>query len=173
MKRIALLRHGKSNWAETESRDFDRTLADRGRRASLLMGQEIKRRDLSFDLVLASPARRVVETLEHVASGYEAELAVSFEANIYTASASELLKTLQALDERTGSVLLVGHNPALQELTLLLTDNGDPLRTAVEQKFPTAGLALLEAPVDRWKALRTGVAIMKAMIKPREIVSDL
>ena len=119
MKKLSLLRHAKSGWDDPVARDFDRPLNPRGRRAARAVGERMKAEGLAFDLVLASPARRVVETLEEVEAGF-GPLHAGYEQRIYLASTETLLDIVHDAGDGAGSLLLIGHNPGFERLTLLL-----------------------------------------------------
>jgi phosphohistidine phosphatase len=170
MKRLTLLRHAKSSWDDPQQRDFDRPLNARGRRAAVTMGTWMRDRELTFDLVLASPAVRVVETLAGVTKGLGRELDVRFEGAIYAASLGALLDLIGQVDDRIGEVLLVGHNPGLQELLLHLThDASAGLRAKAAAKYPTAALAVIGLPVAEWLAIRPGEALLETFVTPRDL----
>ena len=117
MKRLTLLRHAKSERDSPTGADFDRTLNDRGRADAGRMGQKMRDLDLTFDLVLASPAQRVVETMEGVAG-----LSPQYDRRIYEASTESLLDIVRSTDDQVGSLLLVGHNPGFEQIAARLTD---------------------------------------------------
>lgn len=169
MKRLALLRHAKSSWDDPALADFDRPLNAREVGAAAAIGAEMCRRELAFDLVLASPARRVVETLEHLERGRGEALEPRFEQRIYQATAAGLLDLVQGVDESVRRLLLVRHNPGLQELAAMLASTDDPKRGLVGRAFPTAALALLELPVERWEEVRPGTAHIADFVRPREL----
>lgn len=164
-----MLRHAKSSWDDPAAADFDRPLNRRGMEAAQLMGAELRRRGLAFDLVLASPARRVAQTIEHVEVGLGESLDARFDERIYGASAAALLAIVRDVDESAGRLLLVGHNPGLQELAIMLAGAGEPLRESLAGKYPTAALALLELPVARWEEVRPGTAQIADFLRPREL----
>ena len=172
MKTLSLLRHGKSSWDDESLRDFDRPLSKRGRTASELIGAEMKRRGLAFDLVLASPAERVRQTITYVTRGYGQPLRPRFVAEIYPASCEMLCAILHSVGSDVRRVLMVGHNPALQQLACLLANrsDGQPLHS-VEVAFPTAALALLELPDIGWDKLEAGVARLIAFCEPQRLAA--
>ncbi len=172
MKSLSLLRHGKSSWDDESLGDFDRPLSKRGRTASELIGLEMKRRGLVFDLVLASPAERVRQTITHVTRGYGQALRPRFVAEIYPASCEMLCAILRSVGSGVRRVLMVGHNPALQQLACLLANrcDGQPLHN-VEAAFPTAALALLQMPDIGWDRLEAGVAQLIAFCEPRRLAA--
>lgn len=173
MKTLTLLRHAKSGWDDLVSRDFDRPLNPRGRRAARAVGQEMKAQGLAFDLVLASPAQRVIETLEEVSAGYGA-IGPEFDQRLYLASAATLMEIVRATPDPVGRLLLVGHNPGLEELALCLSrrDEGG-LRGEVEVKYPTGTVAQIELPAERWGEVKEGVGRMVRFIRPRDLDPEL
>lgn len=170
MKRLFVLRHAKSSWASPELRDFDRPLNQRGRTAARLIGREMRARSLRPELVLASPARRVTETLDGLAKGLGATLQIHWDDRIYGASVAELAGLVREADDSTTNLLLVGHNPGLQRLILDLSNDDDgPLRHEVSAKFPTAALAEIEVDAKSWKDVGLGRGRLVGLIRPRDL----
>jgi len=172
MKTLTLLRHAKSGWDDPVARDFDRPLNPKGQRAAAMMGRHMKSLGLQFDHVVASPAVRVMETLDHVGRGYGSDLAPEWDKRVYLASCATLLDLVHDLPAGIDRVLLVGHNPGLEELTLALAADGGPLRAEVEAKFPTASLAELMLG-DSWSATRAGTATLNRFVRPRDLDPSL
>lgn len=169
MRRVSLLRHAKSSWDDSVSRDFDRPLNARGRRAALAMGRYLRDEHLAFDSVLASPAVRVVETLAGVEEGLGASLGAVQDQRIYMASAATLLDLVQTAAD-VPHLLLVGHNPGLEDLVLITTpDDGSPLRRDVEAKYPTAALATIAFPVSRLALVQEGQGMLERFVRPRDL----
>lgn len=171
MKTLTLLRHAKSGWDDPVARDFDRPLNAKGARAAETMGRHLRRVGLSFDLVVASPAVRVRETLDHFASGLGETLAPEWDRTLYLASEATLLDAVRALPDSADCVLLVGHNPGLEELALLLAGGG-ALREEVAAKFPTATVAVLEIG-EHWDDARAGTATLARFVRPRDVDPSL
>lgn len=169
MKRLALLRHAKSSWADAALDDSDRPLTRRGSKAAEAMGAEIGRRGLTFDAVRVSPARRARETFERLQAGLGHSLDALFDAHIYAASVSALLKIVMEFADDADSALLIGHNPGFQSLAAMLAKPGDPARARIESHYPTAALALIDLPASRWSEVRPGIGTVTAWIKPREL----
>ena len=170
MKTLALLRHAKSSWDAPGLDDFDRPLNKRGREAARLVGRELGRRKMRFDLVLASPAVRVRETLDEMADGYGAPLAISFERQIYLAEPDRLLDLVQDLPDEIESPLLVGHNPGLHRLALQLsTGDGKGFRGRIAGNYPTGALAQIELPAKSWKEAGGNPGTISSLIFPREL----
>jgi phosphohistidine phosphatase len=174
MKTLTLLRHAKSGWDDPVARDFDRPLNPKGQRAAAMVGRHMKSLGLAFDHVVASPAVRVVETLDQVSHGYGSDLAPAWDQRIYLASAATLLDVVHDLPAGAGHVLLAGHNPGLEELVLLLVpDDGAALRDEVEVKFPTATLAEMTFAADHWGDVRAGAAMLTRFVRPRDLDPSL
>jgi phosphohistidine phosphatase len=172
MKILTLLRHAKSAWDDPVARDFDRPLNARGRRAAQTIGREMRAQGLVFDQVIASPAVRVVETLRDVEQGYGRGLEPSFDKRIYLASTDLLLEVIHGASEEAERLLIVGHNPGLEKLALLLT-NGGELRAEIAVKYPTATLAQIEVPVERWSDIAEGGGTISRFIRPRDLDPEL
>ena len=156
MKTLTLLRHAKSERDSTDG-DFERSLNKRGRTDADRMGQEIRHLGLHFDLVLASPARRVVETVEGVG-----RLAPQFDERIYNASVGQLLDIVRSTDDKIGGLMLVGHNPGFERLAARLTDN------KVED-FPTAALVEIELPIEHWRDVADRSGRLIRFVKPKDL----
>lgn len=172
MKTLTLLRHAKSGWDDPVARDFDRPLNPKGQRAAMAMGKNLRALGLAFDHVAASPAVRVVETLEQVACGYGGDFAPAWDPRLYLASVPMLLDLVHAFPEGAESALIVGHNPGLEELVLDLVAES-ALRDRVEIKFPTASLAEMRFDVDRWDAVEPGSGELLRFIRPRDLDPSL
>ena len=170
MKTLTLLRHAKSGWDDAVQRDFDRPLNPKGRRAAALVGRHLKREGFGFDQVVASPALRVQQTLDEVASGYGRTIVPAWDRRIYLASAATLLDVVRDLPDEAPTALLVGHNPGLEDLVLLLVPDAAPgLRDAVEEKYPTASVAELHLPIDHWRDVAEGGARLNRFVRPRDL----
>jgi phosphohistidine phosphatase len=170
MKTLTLLRHAKSGWDDAVQRDFDRPLNAKGRRAAQAVGRHMRREGLGFDAVIASPALRVEQTLDEVRAGYGGELTPAWDRRVYLASASTLLDLVREADDAHATLLLVGHNPGLEDLVLLLVpDAARGLRGEVEEKYPTASLAELSLPIDRWADAAAGGATLTRFVRPRDL----
>ncbi|MCA1198685.1 histidine phosphatase family protein [Sphingomonas sp. R647] len=171
MKTLTVLRHAKSSWDDAVARDFDRPLNARGQRAAVTVGRHMRSEGLAFDHVVASPAVRIVETVEQVETGYGSALAPEWDRRIYLASASTLLDVVHELPAGADSALLIGHNPGLEDLVLMLVPDrvGDLLRDSVEEKFPTAALAMITFDTDDWGAIRSSAGTLVRFVRPRDL----
>lgn len=174
MKTLTLLRHAKSGWDDPVARDFDRPLNPKGQRAAALVGRHLRSAGAAFDHVIASPALRVVQTIEHVGKGYGATIEPEWERRIYLASAATLLDLITALPASAASVLMVGHNPGLEDLALMLArEDGSAGRAAIEEKFPTATVARIDFDSDDWHAVAAGAGTLTAFTRPRDLDATL
>lgn len=170
MKTLILLRHAKSGWNDPAVRDFDRPLNPKGRRAAWTVGRELRARDVAFDAVVASPAARVVETLAGLAEGYGRPIRPVYDERLYLASPATLLELIRAIAEGVERLLLIGHNPGLERLAMLLTrDDGNALRREAAEKYPTATVAEIRLPADRWCDVEEGSGRLERFIRPRDL----
>lgn len=174
MPSLTLLRHAKSSWDDTVTRDFDRPLNARGRRAAVVVGTWMKREALAFDHLVASPAVRVIETLEGVSEGYGRSIVPDWDKRIYLASSATLLDLVRDFPADRERALMVGHNPGLEDLVLgLVADTArSPLRVEVEAKYPTAAVAVLRWEGD-WRDARDGGAVLERFVRPRDLAEGL
>ncbi len=160
-KRLFLLRHAKSSWDDPALADHDRPLAPRGRKAAKLIGGHLRQEGVRISLVLCSSARRARETLDRVAPGDETRI----ERELYDASADELLERLRRVPDEVETVMLIGHNPAIQDLAVGLARASGEL---ARQKYPTGALATLTFR-GPWRALEHGHAELAAFVIPRDL----
>lgn len=171
MKTLGLFRHAKSDWHDPRARDFDRPLNPRGEKGAGLVGRHIFDHDVKWDKVIASPAVRVAETIELAAKATGRPIAVNWDRRIYLASSATLLDLLREQKDDPGSVLMVGHNPGLEDVIFdLVPDDGtSPLRDVVELKFPTASFAVLELDIEHWSELKDRCGKLVHLIRPRDL----
>jgi phosphohistidine phosphatase len=167
MKRVYLLRHAKSSWADAALADHERPLNGRGRRAATAMCEQLRAEGIAPALVLCSTARRTRETLERIAPAL-GDAEIRTEDALYGASAATLLERLRRLPDEVESVLLIGHNPGLQELALRLARPA-PALDPLTDKFPTGALAVLALAAGRWSECAPGTAELVAFARPRDL----
>ena len=174
MKTLTLLRHAKSTWDDPVARDFDRPLNRRGRNAARAVGRAMREQGLAFDRIVASPAARAVETLAEVAVGYGAALVPECDQRVYLASTETLLDLVRGTPDEADRLLLVGHNPGMESLALLLTRTGDGgHRGEIEAKYPTGSLAEISFPVASWREIGAGEGRLERFIRPRDLDAEL
>jgi phosphohistidine phosphatase len=144
MHRLFVLRHAKSSWNNAYQADFDRTLAPRGVQAAAAMADHVASLDPPPALVLCSTARRAQDTIEPLRDRLPAGTEIRLEDDLYGADAPDLLARLRQVPDDVASVMIVGHNPGLEDLVRSLGRAGDAdLIARVRTKFPTAALATL------------------------------
>jgi phosphohistidine phosphatase len=168
MHTLYLLRHAKSSWADPTLPDPDRPLAPRGRRDAKRIANHLARLEIEPELILCSPAQRTRETLQLLRPALGASPAVKLEAELYAASSSSLLERIRAVPETTASVMLIGHNPGLHELALVLASAGAELER-LEATFPTAALATLTLANTPWSQLSDADALLTAYVVPKQL----
>lgn len=145
MKTLMLLRHAKSSWDNALLSDHDRPLNERGRHDAPRMGKALKGYDLVPDVIITSTAVRAADTAEAVAlaAGYDG--AIRTTGRLYHASPDTYLEIAGGLDDAVSSVLMVGHNPGLEELVEDLSGHAE--------RMPTAALAVFAVNVASWRDL--------------------
>ena len=170
MKRLYLLRHAKSDWADPDKVDADRPLSQRGRKAAPAMGRYMREEGLVPALALASTARRAEETWDMLSTALKTGIPLESSDKLYLASPNRLMKTVRGLSDKWPSALIVGHNPGLQAFALELasTDNGTA-RGRMTQKYPTGGLAVLDFDVDHWGDIAAGEGTLDRFVVPRDL----
>jgi phosphohistidine phosphatase len=154
-KHLFLLRHAKSSWDDPELADHDRPLAPRGQKASKAMGKYMRTEGIAPDLILCSSALRAQQTLELIALGDD-DAKVLIEPELYGASASDLLERLRQLPDETTSAMLIGHNPAIQDLA------------HIDGKYPTGALAVFSFD-GPWSELAPGEAELVSFVTPKTL----
>jgi phosphohistidine phosphatase len=145
MSTLFLLRHAKSSWKQPELNDHDRPLNKRGKKEAPLVGQYLKENALVPDLILSSTARRARDTAQAVAeeSGYPGE--IEYNKDLYLSDTACYLDILRHLPDSVNRVLVVGHNPDMDDLLNLLTE--------VSEHMGTAALAQIDLPISSWHEL--------------------
>jgi phosphohistidine phosphatase len=168
LRTLHLLRHAKSSWDEPGLDDHDRPLAKRGRTAARALAAHLATLGLAPELVLCSTAARARQTLDLLMPPLRPGKVILDRA-IYDAGERRLLKYLRALDDAVGSVLLIGHNPALQDLACALVDP-DSARglPPLQGKFPTGAFASFGFKTG-WAALAPQGAVLLGYVAPRDL----
>jgi phosphohistidine phosphatase len=167
MRSLYLLRHAKSSWDDPAPSDHDRPLAPRGRRAAELIASHLRREGIVPALVLCSSAVRARETLEGIKPALGDRVEVRVERGLYGVPQRELLDRLHAVPDTVDSVMLVGHNPSVQDLALTLCRQS-PALEELELKYPTGALATLVFE-GAWRDLEPGAAELHAFVRPKDL----
>ena len=171
MKRLYLLRHAKAAQGEPGQNDHSRALSARGRHASDRIGDAIALRGAPPEVVLCSSSRRTRETLDRVLDRLPARPRVAIEPDLYLADAGTLLAHVRDLSDEHERAMLVAHHPGIADLAeMLVTQGPHDARRRLEEKFPTAALAILDLDEARWSEIGSGATLV-AFILPRELES--
>jgi phosphohistidine phosphatase len=162
MKTLLLLRHAKSSWKDGNIADRDRPLTARGKRDAPRMGQLIREKELVPNLIVSSTAKRARKTAELVAEHCGCDRKIELVDDVYEADVKTLIRVLAQVAPEATRVMLVGHNPGLDELLFALT--------GVDEHLSTAALALLTVAVAKWRDLEANTAAkLEKVWRPSEL----
>jgi phosphohistidine phosphatase len=165
-KHLYVLRHAKSSWEDPGLDDHERPLAPRGHNAVRVLAEHLELNGIHPSLVLCSTSRRTRETLEGVSPSGKRVI----EPELYGATGPDLLERLRQVPDEVDSVMVIGHNPALQTLVLRLAERGQDgsALATVKRKFPTGALATLTFDCA-WHELEAHCAHLVAFVKPKSL----
>lgn len=165
MKTLLLLRHAKSSWKNPDWQDFERPLNGRGRKAAPAVGRYLRGRKLKPDLILSSPAERTRQTVALFSEAANLEgVLLRYDERIYEATAERLLEVISQTEEVVNVLLLVGHNPGLEDLLLRFT--------GVARDMPTAALAAITFEAEKWGKVTEQKGQLKWLVTPKELPGD-
>jgi phosphohistidine phosphatase len=168
MRRLLLLRHAKSSWSEPGASDHERPLNRRGQEAAPRIGAYLARHGLIPDHVLCSTARRARETWELLAGEAPAAPPATFTERLYDAAPRALIEVFRHAEPKAASLLVVGHNPGLQEVATALIAAGDlEDRERLREKLPTGGLVVIDFAIADWSKLHTRSGRLERFVVPR------
>jgi phosphohistidine phosphatase len=153
---LILLRHGKSDWSGDEP-DIDRPLAERGRRQASEAGQWLATHVDRIDLAVVSPAERTRATWDLVVAELREQPEARYDGDAYAASAGDLLDIIHGLRDELGTVVVVGHNPGLEDLAESLVGDWVPL--------PTSALAVIDLG-GPWRSAGRSPGLLRAAGRP-------
>lgn len=173
MLQLLLLRHAKSSWAEAGLDDRDRPLTERGKEAARAMGVEMAELGLLPDLVICSPAKRARDTWKIVAEQLKTSPRTLIDEAVYDfGNGGRLLATVCAQGDTSKSLMVVGHNPSMERLALRLATTGDSrLLGRMQQKFPTAALAVIRFDLAAWAEVAEGGGELIHFLRPKDIMA--
>lgn len=163
MKTLLLLRHARAENAAPGSSDINRALNERGKKEAQAIGTFIRKQNLTFDPVLCSPAVRARETTELVLAAAEVTANVRYDQRIYEAGPRQLLEVISEVEEDKSGVLLVGHNPVMEELLRALTGRGEPMSTGT--------LAKINLKLDEWSRVSEDIGGLECIVRPDELAA--
>ena len=162
MLRLLLLRHAKSDWSRPGLLDHDRPLAPRGRRDAPRVGRFLREQGLCPQAALASTARRAQDTARLVleAAGAPPDT-LRLTRELYGSSPATILRIVRSVGGGTDPLLVVAHNPGMEDLVARFSGDYEP--------FPTAALAVVSFPAARWADLSTSAATLEWRLRPRDL----
>lgn len=171
MLTLYLLRHAKSSWDEPSISDFDRPLAMRGREAAPRMARHMRDNGYSPELVLCSPATRACETMDLVLGVLQSDPEVRMVDGLYNfGDGTGLLNIIQQTADDRAQLLVIGHNPSLENLAVRLAGSGKSADlTDMARKYPTAALAVLEFDIGAWRDIRPGKGRLLTFARPKAL----
>lgn len=169
-KTLILFRHAKSSWNDNVD-DHERPLAERGRKAAPLMAKWLASRGLKPTVALVSTARRTQETWS-IAAPELGRITRRDVGAIYEAPAAQILDVIHAVEPSVESLLIIGHNPGMEDLAcLLMNGDGGEAGDRLRKKFPTAAMAVLSLPVDDWTEVEPHIAELTDFVTPKSFRS--
>lgn len=166
---LILMRHGKASKEYDAYEDADRPLSKRGKKDAKIMRKQIAATDVVPDLILCSPAKRVLETYEEIAKALP-EVASFSSETLYTGSASDILEVVRRIKQDVSNVMIIGHNPALADFAQALCDGAhsdDEAFRRMGKKFPTAAVAVMEI-TGNWADIKENSARLIAFARPAD-----
>ena len=174
MKRLYILRHAKAQSGEPGQDDHARALTLRGVADAEAMARYLRKSGAKIDRVLVSTSARTVQTADLVLRELETPPRADYRDGLYLAEPGKILTMIQNLPVRTSALMVIGHNPGLEELAAMLAR--EPVRRkererrdVLEEKFPTAALAVLEFDADRWREIKPGEGKLVDFVRPKDL----
>jgi phosphohistidine phosphatase len=164
MKVLFLLRHAKAVSGSDGLRDLDRSLTDEGHRQAKRIGKYLKEQNVGFDLVLSSTALRARDTTQLVLTAAEWMAEVRYDQRIYDANRQQLLRMVSEIERDKSKVLLVGHNPGLEELLQRLTGRFEPMSTGTLARIALGG--------SEWKDAGEQTADLDWLVTPKDLADS-
>jgi phosphohistidine phosphatase len=157
VKTLHLLRHAKSDWSEAGLADHDRPLNKRGKQARKVVAEHVRGWDV--DLIVCSTAQRARETVKPIVTALDCP--IRYDDAVYGATADDLLAVARALPDGDDTVLLVGHNPTMEDLTELLC--------GTSPEYPTAALGSITLAIDHWNEIAPNLGTLAAFVTPSDL----
>jgi len=174
MKTLYLLRHAKAERSAPSGEDFDRPLAERGRRDAEVLGRFLEARGTVPEFVLQSASRRTTETLHHLALGWRRTPPHEETRTLYLAEAGRIADCIRGLPNSCGSAMILGHNPGIEEFAGALAGRGaKDARKRLDESFPTCALAVFELEIDRWSDMSRATARLEAFYVAKDLAKDV
>jgi len=176
LKRLLILRHAKAVPADATGDDATRDLNPRGHADAARLGAWLAAHNMAPAHILCSPAHRTRQTFEDVSQALGRSPKATFPESLYLASVRTLLAEARKTVDSAQSLMLVGHNPGLENLALHLvrkpkTEAQKKHLRAMAEGFPTCALAVLDFDVENWKQLAAASADIVVYIRPKDLSS--
>ena len=172
MKRLFLLRHAKAQPADGGCEDFDRTLMLSGMQDGAGMARYLRKGDYQVELILCSSSARTTQTAELVLQELASE--IDYRENLYLADPAKIVAAVRGAPAHVNNLMVVGHNPGLEAAAAALAR--EPVRRkerarheALEEKFPTCALAILDFDVGRWRDIVQGAGKLVDFVRPKDL----
>jgi phosphohistidine phosphatase len=170
MKRLLLLRHAKSSWAEPAQSDSDRALSPRGVREAAIIADSVAATRPAPDRILCSHARRTRETLAALLPVLNAAPDITISQTLYNEAGADYISSIEEMSGDADVVLLIGHNPTIHVTALTLCGGGkDESRALLAAKYPPGSLAILDFQIADWTELAPGTGTLMDFICPRDL----
>ena len=173
MRRLLLLRHAKAERSEAGTEDRARALIDRGRKDAARIGAYMASHGLVPDRVAVSPSTRTQETWKFAATAFRPAPAVNAAERLYNATLSAILAVIKETPAAAHTLLIVGHNPGLHELALMLIASGDvQMREQLREKLPTSSLVIIDFALDAWAKLHGQSGRLERFVTPKSLAGS-
>ncbi len=170
MRRLLLFRHGKAERAIPGAPNRDRALIDRGRKDAAKIGAYIASHHLIPDRVVMSPSVRTMETWKACASAFKQEPGAKSVEKLYNATQHDILAVIKDTPASAHTLMVIGHNPGLHELALMLIAAGDvEARERLREKLPTSGLVIVDFAFDDWNRLHPQSGRLERFVSPKSL----
>lgn len=170
MRRLLLFRHAKAERSEPGMEDRSRKLIERGRKDAARIGSYMASHALIPDRVMISPSARTLETWKFAAAAFRSGPAGTSVEQLYDATPHSILGVIKEAPASAHTLLIVGHNPGLHELALMLVASGDiETREQLREKLPTSGLVIIDFAFDEWAKLHPQSGRLERFITPKSL----
>lgn len=171
--RLLLFRHAKSDWGQPDIDDIDRTLNSRGKAAALKMARYLKENGLLPNQIMCSTSQRTRETLARLLPCLPQEAQIHLLSDLYHDSEGDYQSFIRKQAGRAQNLMVIGHNPAMENTALTLTGTADADAMAdLKEKYPTGGLAVIDFDIADWSELQPGTGHLDRFVKPRDLKDD-
>jgi len=170
MRRLLLFRHAKAERSEPGMEDRARRLVERGRKDAASIGAYMATHALTPDQVMTSPAARTQETWKFAAAAFKPAPTGAAVERLYDATPHQILDVIKQAPAGAQTLLIVGHNPGLHELAVMLVASGDiETREQMREKLPTSGLLIIDFAFDSWAKLHPQSGRLERFITPKSL----